>query len=359
MAARVFLQSDWFKVLWKNEGEAWISCKIPGKPTLYGSLKCQAVDPDGLPEITASEGFEVLEVTKKSIHVSCPDENTSSKFLAPFTSFSQIHDKSRQLSGHMLEVNCCRFFPSGLVVLSGGIDTLLKIWTVENGSCAATLKGHKGGILDTAVVEKGRHVVSSSRDGTARLWDCLASTCLTVVADCETPVNGIAVGTADSRIDLGSPNQSSSLQEAGTEGKIMLLAREDRTLQGVALQNKSPVFVFNGSSAFNCCTFLSNSYVVAGTQDGDIYYLDMRNTCSPLQTFHRSGAPVLSVIPFKDGFMASQGDGSCFLIQHDLDHVIELTEPDCDPVYKVAIWEKTVYTCCRDGVVRKYLLSEL
>ncbi|XP_043929328.1 proteasomal ATPase-associated factor 1 isoform X3 [Protopterus annectens] len=329
---------------------------------------------------------------QKSIHVSCPDENTSSKFLAPFTSFSQIHDKSvtcldisaggglgvssstdgtmrvwqtnngekrRQLSGHMLEVNCCRFFPSGLVVLSGGIDTLLKIWTVENGSCAATLKGHKGGILDTAVVEKGRHVVSSSRDGTARLWDCLASTCLTVVADCETPVNGIAVGTADSRIDLGSPNQSSSLQEAGTEGKIMLLAREDRTLQGVALQNKSPVFVFNGSSAFNCCTFLSNSYVVAGTQDGDIYYLDMRNTCSPLQTFHRSGAPVLSVIPFKDGFMASQGDGSCFLIQHDLDHVIELTEPDCDPVYKVAIWEKTVYTCCRDGVVRKYLLSEL
>ncbi|KAG2457372.1 DJB13 protein, partial [Polypterus senegalus] len=37
------------------------------------------------------------------------------------------------------------------------------------------------------------------------------------------------------------------------------------------------VFLFEGSDAFNCCTFLSSVYIVAGTQNGNIYKLDTRN----------------------------------------------------------------------------------
>ena len=47
--------------------------------------------------------------------------------------------------GHVFDVNCCRFFPSGLVVLSGGMDAQLKIWSAEDASCVVTFKGHKGG----------------------------------------------------------------------------------------------------------------------------------------------------------------------------------------------------------------------
>ena len=134
---------------------------------------------DGIPEVTASEGFIVNEISKKSIHVSCPKENVSSKFLAPYTTFSRIHTKSktwldissrgglgvssstdrsmkiwqasngelRKVSeGHVFDVNCCRFFPSGLVVLSGGMDAQLKIWSAEDASCVVTFKGHKGGM---------------------------------------------------------------------------------------------------------------------------------------------------------------------------------------------------------------------
>lgn len=35
------------------------------------------------------------------------------------------------------------------------------------------------------------------------------------------------------------------------------------------------------------------------------------------------------------------GDGSCFIVQQDLDYVIELTGADCDPVYKVQAWLET------------------
>lgn len=52
----------------------------------------------------------------------------------------------RVLDGHVFDVNCCRFFPSGLVVLSGGMDAQLKIWSAEDSNCVVTFKGHKGGM---------------------------------------------------------------------------------------------------------------------------------------------------------------------------------------------------------------------
>ncbi|XP_077197315.1 proteasomal ATPase-associated factor 1 isoform X1 [Paroedura picta] len=271
--AVVRIQSDWEQVLRKNEGEAWLSCRSPGKSTLYGTLTCQGVGSDGIPEITASEGFLVKEVTKKSLLVSCPRENTSTRFRAPYTSFCRIHQKSvtcldlssggglgvstsadgtmkiwqaangeirRRLEGHVYDVNCCRFFPSGLVVLSGGMDAQLKIWSAEDGRCVATFQGHKAGILDTAIVDRGRNVVSSSRDGTARLWDCGRSACLGTVAECGSPVNGIAVGNADNTLNLGSPETAPSEREVGTEGKLLLLAREDKKFQGVGLHSRQP-----------------------------------------------------------------------------------------------------------------------
>ncbi|KAF6105322.1 proteasomal ATPase associated factor 1 [Phyllostomus discolor] len=148
-------------------------------------------------------------------------------------------------------------------------------------------------------------------------------------------------------------------REVGTESKMLLLAQEDKKLQCLGLQSRQPIFHFIGSDAFNCCTFLSGFLLLAGTQDGNIYQLDVRSPRAPVQVIHRSGAPVLSLLRFRDGFIASQGDGSCFVVQQDLDYVIELTGADCDPVYKVATWEKQIYTCCRDGLVRRYQLSDL
>ncbi|KAM3933928.1 proteasomal ATPase-associated factor 1 [Leptodactylus fuscus] len=392
MSARIYIQSDWAQCLRKAEGEAWVSCKIPGKPTVYGTLKCEGISADGIPEITSSEEFSVLEVTKRSLLISCPAENVSSKFLAPYTSFPRVHEKSvtcldvssggglgvststdgsmkiwqtnngeirRLLEGHIYDVNCCMYFPSGMVVLSGGMDAQVKIWSVEDASCPVTFKGHKAGILDLAVVDRGRNVVSCSRDGTARLWDCGKSACLAVVADCGASINGISVGVADNAIDLGTPETPPSDREIGTEGKLLLLAREDKKLECVSLQSRQSVFTFDGADAFNCCTFLSSVNILGGSQDGNIYQLDIRNTKVPVQTMSKSGAPVLSLAPFREGFIASQADGTCFILQQDLDRVLELTEPDCDPVYKVAVSEKLVYTCCRDGVIRKYQLADL
>ncbi|XP_040433636.1 proteasomal ATPase-associated factor 1 isoform X2 [Cygnus olor] len=384
MAAALRIQSDWSRALRRDEGEAWLSCRSPGKPTLYGSLTRRGLSTEGVPDIAASEGFVVGEVTKKSILVSCPHENASTKFLAPFATFPGIHQKS---------VTCLDISSGGGLGVSASTDGTMKIWQAANGEmrvfpfgpcgsqrgngrpakglvggrrqlrrnlqrpqrregmalevetwqplryqlsleaslsisllttspcagqwlllrvicwellpstylfagavapcpvfhpprslpacslrallcrcwhpgsgasglaaecvrlpwemscswplsafCAVSERGLSfgAGILDTAVVDRGRNVLSCSRDGTARLWDCGKSACLAVVADCGSPVNGIAVGAADNSVNLGAPEKTPSEREIGTEGKILLLAREDKKLQGVGLQSRQP-----------------------------------------------------------------------------------------------------------------------
>lgn len=75
----------------------------------------------------------------------------------------------------------------------------LKIWSVETGDCARTLIGHRQGrmlffvcreadnaqhlfvsaITDLGFVDRGRNILSCSKDGTCRLWDCGSAACLT------------------------------------------------------------------------------------------------------------------------------------------------------------------------------------
>ena len=63
---------------------------------------------------------------------------------------------------------------------------------------------------------------------------------------------------------------------------------------------------------------------------------------------------------FKFDYFDSKGDGSCFVM--DLKNprsVVDLTGPNCDPVYKVVSNDTHVFTCCRDGFIRKYDINTI
>ena len=54
------------------------------------------------------------------------------------------------------------------------------------------------------------------------------------------------------------------------------------------------------------------------------------------------------------------GDGSCSCIRpFETAKLVsmELSGPDCDPVYDIAQNEKYVFTACRDGHIRKYRMD--
>lgn len=65
----------------------------------------------------------------------------------------------RVLKGHLSDVTTVQFFPSNLVLLTGGADFQVKIWSVLDGSNPVTLQGHKSAITGTAIISQGRNVL--------------------------------------------------------------------------------------------------------------------------------------------------------------------------------------------------------
>ena len=66
------------------------------------------------------------------------------------------------------------------------------------------------GIQDTSIVERGRNIVSCSRDGTAKLWDCGTKQCLGTFSECGGSVNSCAIGAVSGAVELGQPDSTPS-----------------------------------------------------------------------------------------------------------------------------------------------------
>ncbi|XP_019441306.1 PREDICTED: bromodomain and WD repeat-containing protein 1-like isoform X2 [Lupinus angustifolius] len=76
----------------------------------------------------------------------------------------------KKLRGHRVEVYCAIFDQSGRYVISGSDDRLVKIWSMETALCLASCRGHKGDITDLAVSSNNALVASSSNDFVIRVW---------------------------------------------------------------------------------------------------------------------------------------------------------------------------------------------
>jgi WD40 repeat protein len=58
---------------------------------------------------------------------------------------------------------------------------MIKLWDLDRGKNIATLQGHTSSIRSVAFDPEGRMLVSSSEDGTIRLWDSSTGECLKIL----------------------------------------------------------------------------------------------------------------------------------------------------------------------------------
>jgi len=61
--------------------------------------------------------------------------------------------------------------PTGVVLLSGGSDGMLRWWDLQHRECVRVRKAHQGAVHSLKVSPDGRRLASCGDDGAVALWD--------------------------------------------------------------------------------------------------------------------------------------------------------------------------------------------
>jgi F-box/WD-40 domain protein 7 len=64
----------------------------------------------------------------------------------------------------------------GVHVVSGSLDTSIRVWDVETGACRHTLMGHQS--LTSGMELRNNILVSGNADSTVKVWDIVSGHCL-------------------------------------------------------------------------------------------------------------------------------------------------------------------------------------
>jgi WD40 repeat protein/tRNA A-37 threonylcarbamoyl transferase component Bud32 len=80
-------------------------------------------------------------------------------------------DDERSLRAHDGAVTCLAFSPDGGRLLSSSIDGTIKVWPVTADQRPHTLHGHSRGVTSLSFAPDGKQLASAGHDGTIRVWD--------------------------------------------------------------------------------------------------------------------------------------------------------------------------------------------
>ena len=78
----------------------------------------------------------------------------------------------------------------GIHVVSGSLDTSIRVWDVETGNCIHTLTGHQS--LTSCMELKDNILVSGNADSTVKIWDIKTGQCLQTLQG-ESTIPSVAV----------------------------------------------------------------------------------------------------------------------------------------------------------------------
>jgi WD40 repeat protein len=74
-----------------------------------------------------------------------------------------------KLSGHLS--HCSALIRNARYLVSGSLDTNVKVWDPRAKNCVVTFKGHNEQITCLDISPDSSTIVSGSMDGTLKLWD--------------------------------------------------------------------------------------------------------------------------------------------------------------------------------------------
>jgi len=84
---------------------------------------------------------------------------------------SSVATREAVLESHWHWIRTVGFSPDGSLGISGSQDNTVKVWSLKNGVCKFTLRGHKARVRCAVFTSDGKYILSASDDKTIRVWD--------------------------------------------------------------------------------------------------------------------------------------------------------------------------------------------
>jgi WD40 repeat protein len=247
----------------------------------------------------------------------------------------------RTFRGHGREVSCVAFFLDGSRVLSGSTDKTLRVWNRATGESVAVMKGHNHDVTGCAVVPDGGTAVSSSLDGTLRLWSTKNADQIRQIPVSE----GVVYCTALS-----------------PDGRLAFSAGQDRTLRLWSTASGKAVRELKGHNAILRAVAVSPSspHALTGGEDGSVclWKIDTGETVHRMEG--HEGAVLCAVfMPGGTHGVTGGEDGTLRFWDLGQGKAAGVLKAHEGPVRGVAVTSKgrNVISCSHDNLIRVWELD--
>lgn len=236
----------------------------------------------------------------------------------------------------------------------------MRIWDIvdfdEEDGCDAMLGGvHTLGVTSADFIEKGRNILSSSRDGSIVLWDVPSQKSIRSFGTHKLLINDVTVFEDAS---LAKKGKLKDEREFGTENKLFVASSEDSNIYIYDMRTRIKLFKIQLDSSVNKSITIQNK-IYSGTSQGSIFSTDIRKLSSnepykATSIYQRHSASILNMKQFGTSCFIGSTEGAFIFDTTTNTSIAECSGYRDFKTPGIGFSGEFLFTSSRDGNVRSY-----
>ncbi len=153
---------------------------------------------------------------------------------------------AQDVNAHLSWVTTVAYSPDGNVLISGGNDNLVKIWS-NTGSLLFSCTGHLGAITNVKVSPDNKYAISSSKDDKIKVWDIASGALVRTLSGHSGDVNGLDFSPNGTMIVSGSSDKMCKIWDFNTGTSIATFGVPDSGIVNTVAWSPNGVKVVTGN----------------------------------------------------------------------------------------------------------------